>query len=84
MSAAESFIVIGFRPYIQPLPDLRSSAQICGKMFFSVPTSVIRVHPSFTARYEFDTLVWYEEHSDFVSARTREVEIKGGGKRSCN
>ena len=32
---------------------------------------------SFTARYEFDTLVWYEEHSDFVSARTREVEIKG-------
>ncbi len=32
---------------------------------------------SFTARYEFDTLVWYEEHAGFASARTREIEIKG-------
>jgi putative endonuclease len=32
---------------------------------------------SFTAQYEFDTLVWYEEYSQVVSARMREVEIKG-------
>jgi putative endonuclease len=32
---------------------------------------------SFTARYEFDMLVWYEEYSQVVSARMREVEIKG-------
>jgi putative endonuclease len=32
---------------------------------------------SFTARYEFDTLVWYEVHTGFTSARRREVEIKG-------
>ena len=31
----------------------------------------------FTARYQFDMLVWYEEHSDFINARGREVEIKG-------
>jgi putative endonuclease len=31
---------------------------------------------SFTARYCFDMLVWYEEHPDFRSARDREVEIK--------
>jgi putative endonuclease len=31
---------------------------------------------SFTARYCFDMLVWYEEHPDFKSARDREVEIK--------
>lgn len=32
---------------------------------------------SFTARYNFDTLVWYEEYSQVISARMREVEIKG-------
>lgn len=32
---------------------------------------------SFTARYSFDTLVWYEEHPNFRSARAREVELKG-------
>jgi putative endonuclease len=32
---------------------------------------------SFTARYQFDMLVWYEEHSGFISARMREIEIKG-------
>jgi putative endonuclease len=32
---------------------------------------------SFTARYEFDTLVWYEEQPGFASARAREIEIKG-------
>ena len=32
---------------------------------------------SFTARYHFDMLVWYEEQLDFISARMREVEIKG-------
>jgi putative endonuclease len=32
---------------------------------------------SFTARYVFDMLVFYEEYSQVVSARMREKEIKG-------
>ncbi len=32
---------------------------------------------SFTARYVFDMLVFYEEYSSVVSARMREKEIKG-------
>jgi putative endonuclease len=32
---------------------------------------------SFTARYVFDMLVFYEEYSHVVSARMREKEIKG-------
>ena len=32
---------------------------------------------SFTARYRFDMLVWYEEYAHVISARTRELEIKG-------
>lgn len=31
----------------------------------------------FTARYVFDTLVWYEEHGRVVSAKVREKEVKG-------
>ena len=38
----------------------------------------LKLYPdSFTARYCFDTLVWYEEYSDVIRARMREVEIKG-------
>lgn len=38
----------------------------------------LKLYPdSFTARYCYDTLVWYEEQVDFFSARVREVEIKG-------
>lgn len=38
----------------------------------------LKLYPnSFTAKYCFDMLVWYEEHADFVNARNREVEIKG-------
>ncbi|HJT53147.1 MAG TPA: GIY-YIG nuclease family protein [Candidatus Angelobacter sp.] len=32
---------------------------------------------SFTARYVFDVLVWYEEYGRVVSAKMREKEIKG-------
>ena len=32
---------------------------------------------SFTAQYCFDMLVWYEEYSEVIRARMREVEIKG-------
>ena len=32
---------------------------------------------SFTARYVFDMLVFYEEYSQAISARMREKEIKG-------
>ena len=38
----------------------------------------LKLYPgSFTSRYCFDMLVWYEQHSGFVSARQRELEIKG-------
>ena len=38
----------------------------------------LKLYPdSFTARYCFDMLVWYEEFSHVISARMREVEIKG-------
>ncbi|HZS28658.1 MAG TPA: GIY-YIG nuclease family protein [Candidatus Angelobacter sp.] len=38
----------------------------------------LKLYPdSFTARYSFDMLVWYEEYPDFISAREHEVEIKG-------
>ncbi len=38
----------------------------------------LKIYPdSFTARYCFDTLVWYEDHPNFRSARAREVELKG-------
>lgn len=41
----------------------------------------LKLYPnSFTARYCYDTLVWYEEHSGFASARKRELEIKGWRK----
>ena len=41
----------------------------------------LKLYPnSFTARYCYDMLVWYEEHPDFWSARTRELEIKGWRK----
>jgi putative endonuclease len=38
----------------------------------------IKLYPdSFTAQYCFDMLVWYEEYSEVIRARMREVEIKG-------
>ena len=38
----------------------------------------LKLYPdSFTARYCFDMLVWYEECSGFMSARKLEVKIKG-------
>ena len=41
----------------------------------------LKLYPdSFTARYCYDTLVWYEEHPTFWSARLRELEIKGWRK----
>lgn len=37
-----------------------------------------KLHPiSFTARYVYDILVWYEEYARAVSAKLREKEIKG-------
>jgi putative endonuclease len=38
----------------------------------------IKLYPDgFTAQYCFDMLVWYEEYTDVIRARMREVEIKG-------
>ena len=38
----------------------------------------LKLYPdSFTAQYCFDMLVWYEEYSEVIQARMREVEIKG-------
>ncbi len=37
-----------------------------------------RIHPeSFTARYNIDQLVWFEEHVSIVEAIAREKQIKG-------
>jgi putative endonuclease len=36
-----------------------------------------KVFPGFTARYQFDMLVHYEEYSQVASAIVREKEIKG-------
>jgi putative endonuclease len=36
---------------------------------------------SFTARYEFYMLVWCEPFGNVISARMREVEIKGSAAR---
>jgi len=36
---------------------------------------------SFTARYNFDVLVFFERYSRFISAKVREKEIKGWRKQ---
>jgi putative endonuclease len=50
---------------------------ITSKLFKRVFQHKNKVLPGFTARYNFDMLVYYEEFSQVASALTREKEIKG-------
>ena len=36
---------------------------------------------SFTARYCYDTLAWFEEHPTFWSARRKDSRSRGGGRK---
>ncbi len=36
---------------------------------------------SFSARYNLDRLVYYEEHSSIITAREREKQIKAGSRK---
>lgn len=36
---------------------------------------------SFTARYNIDKLVWYEQYTDIVEAIAREKQIKAGSRK---
>ncbi len=50
---------------------------ITSKLYKRVFQHKNKVLPGFTARYNFDMLVYYEEFSQVASALTREKEIKG-------
>ena len=67
-----------FWVYMMSNKSRRLYAGMTSALFSRVVEHKLKLYPSgFTARYSFDMLVWYEEHADFISARTREVEIKG-------
>ena len=38
-------------------------------------------HDGFTAKYNCDRLVWFENHQDVTMAIDREKQLKGGGGR---
>jgi putative endonuclease len=64
--------------YIMSNKSRRLYVGFTSNLFTRVLEHKNKLYPeSFTARYEFDMLVWYEEYSQVVSARMREVEIKG-------
>jgi putative endonuclease len=64
--------------YIMSNKSRRLYAGFTSKLGSRVIQHRLKLYPdSFTARYCFDTLVWYEEHSEVIRARMREVEIKG-------
>jgi putative endonuclease len=64
--------------YIMSNKSRRLYVGFTSNLFTRVLKHKNKLYPkSFTARYEFDMLIWYEEYSQVVSARMREVEIKG-------
>jgi putative endonuclease len=64
--------------YIMSNKSRRLYVGFTSNLFTRVLKHKNKLYPeSFTARYEFDMLVWHEEYSQVVSARMREVEIKG-------
>ena len=66
-----------FWVYMMSNKSRRLYTGMTSALFSRVVEHKLKLYPSgFTARYCFDMLVWYEEHADFISARTREVEIK--------
>ena len=68
--------------YIMSDKSRRLYVGFTGNLFTRVIQHKEKLYPDgFTARYQFDMLVWYEEFSHVISARMREVEIKAGGGR---
>jgi putative endonuclease len=63
--------------YIMSNKSRRLYAGITSRLFARVFEHKNKVLPGFTARYQFDMLVYYEEYSEVVSAIAREKEIKG-------
>src|SRR5262249_50931459 len=63
--------------YIMSNKSRRVYVGITSKLFRRVFQHKNKLLPGFTARYNFDMLVYYEEFSQVASALTREKEIKG-------
>jgi len=63
--------------YIMSNKSRRLYVGITSKLFRRVFQHKNKLLPGFTARYNFDVLVYYEEFSQVPSALTREKEIKG-------
>ena len=63
--------------YIMSNKSRRLYAGITSKLFGRVFEHKNKIIPGFTSRYRFDMLVYYEEHSNVMSAIAREKEIKG-------
>ena len=64
--------------YIMSDKSRRLYVGFTSNLFTRVIQHKEKLYPDgFTARYQFDMLVWYEEFSHVISARMREVEIKG-------
>jgi putative endonuclease len=66
-----------FCVYIMSNKSRRLYTGLSSDLLSRVIRHKLKLYPdSFTARYCYDMLVWYEEHPSFRSARAREVEIK--------
>ena len=63
--------------YIMSNKSRRLYVGITSRLFTRVFEHKNKVLPGFTARYQFDILVYYEEYSEVVNAIAREKEIKG-------
>jgi putative endonuclease len=63
--------------YIMSNKARRLYIGIASKLFRRVFQHKNKVLPGFTARYNFDMLVYYEEFSQVVGAITQEKEING-------
>jgi putative endonuclease len=67
-----------FCAYIMSNKSRRLYTGLTSDLASRVMRHKLKLYPdSFTARYCYDMLVWYEEYPSFRSARAREVEIKG-------
>src|SRR5882724_8304110 len=63
--------------YFMSSKSRRLYVGITSKLYKRVFQHKNKLLPGFTARYNFDMLVYYEEFSQVASALTREKEIKG-------
>ena len=63
--------------YIMSNKSRRLYVGITSRLFRRVFEHKNKVLSGFTARYQFDMLVYYEEYSEVVNAIAREKEVKG-------